>query len=371
MEDKLYNLEINQVTIKSKITKLQEDLKNNEAIITTLGNQLSDFSKSSINCRVSHESIQIPTCSMTTDDALEFVNSPVTSGFSHKLSGDNELNKKVMEKSLPDDDIFIIFEKITKVKDKSEINIKISRKENVICKHFDSGFCKFRKQCKFLHICRQFISGVCVSYKCIFDHVDLCSVLSCIDKSCTFAHASSGLERRFKTQRFLERRRKYSRPPLPLFVFHSTFSLIPLHTRYRAVYHRNPSLKTILRLKYLRVPSQSNHQNHFTQFGPSLTPPPLTHIPPKNPLPFDSFLLHASKKLPTGSGLHPLFAETNPTPPLSDTPHLTSLPQHHLAPPNPHIKITPNLTYSQITRKPFSLPLHFIPPGYPTSMTLV
>ena len=42
-----------------------------------------------------------------------------------------------------------------------------------------------------------------MSDKCIFDHVDLCSVLSCIDKSCTFAHASSGLERNFKTQRFL------------------------------------------------------------------------------------------------------------------------------------------------------------------------
>ena len=94
MEDELCSLENNQVTLKSKITKLQEDLKNNEAIIITLGNQLSEFSKSSINCRVSHESIQIPTCSMTTDDALEFVNSPVTSGFSHKLSGDNELNKK-------------------------------------------------------------------------------------------------------------------------------------------------------------------------------------------------------------------------------------------------------------------------------------
>ena len=48
-----------------------------------------------------------------------------------------------MEKSLPDDDTVIIFEKITKVMDKRELNTKISRKENVICKHFDSGFCKF------------------------------------------------------------------------------------------------------------------------------------------------------------------------------------------------------------------------------------
>ena len=35
----------------------------------------------------------MPTCSMTTDDALEFVNGLVTSGLLHKLSGDNELKE--------------------------------------------------------------------------------------------------------------------------------------------------------------------------------------------------------------------------------------------------------------------------------------
>ena len=88
--------------------------------------------------------------------------------------------------------MLITFGKITQEKDKRKRNVKISRKENVIRNHFHRGFCKFRKQYKFLHICCHFISVICVSDKCIFDHVDLCSVLSCIDKSCNFALASPG-----------------------------------------------------------------------------------------------------------------------------------------------------------------------------------
>ena len=82
------------MTLKSKITKLQEDLKNNEAIITKLGDELSKFSNSSINCKISQESLQIPTCSMM-DEAVEFMNGWVTSGLLQKLSGDNE--KKLQE----------------------------------------------------------------------------------------------------------------------------------------------------------------------------------------------------------------------------------------------------------------------------------
>ena len=99
--------------------------------------------------------------------------------------------------------ILLLFsKKFAKEKDKRKRNVKISRKKTVICNHFNTGFCKFRKRCKFLHICRHFISGICMSDKRIFDHVELCSVLSCIDKSRNFAHASSGVKGRFKSQPF-------------------------------------------------------------------------------------------------------------------------------------------------------------------------
>ena len=107
-------------------------LKKNKTIITTLRDRLSKFIKSSINCKISQESLQTSTCSMTMDDVLQFVKGSVTSGLLNKLSGDNEPNErnsKVVEKSLPDDDIGIIFEKITKEKDKRKRNIKISRKK--------------------------------------------------------------------------------------------------------------------------------------------------------------------------------------------------------------------------------------------------
>ena len=61
------------------------------------------------------------------------------------------------------------------------------------------------------------------------------------------------------------------------------------------------------------------------------------HISSKNPLPLDSAPLRASKKSLTGSGLHQLFAETIPTPPLSDTLHRTSRSQHHPALSSYHI----------------------------------
>ena len=61
--------------------------------------------------------------------------------------------------------------------------------KNVICKHFNHNRCKFSKQCKFLHICRSFISGNCGSVKCSFDYVKLCPVLACNNKYCSFAHA--------------------------------------------------------------------------------------------------------------------------------------------------------------------------------------
>ena len=64
-----------------------------------------------------------------------------------------------------------------------------NKKKNVICKHFNHNRCKFSKQCKFLHICRNFISGSCGSVKCSFDHVKLCPVLACNNKYCSFAHA--------------------------------------------------------------------------------------------------------------------------------------------------------------------------------------
>ena len=53
IEDELLNLQNNQVTLKSKFTKLQEDLKYNEAIIITQGGQLSKLSNSSNNCKIS------------------------------------------------------------------------------------------------------------------------------------------------------------------------------------------------------------------------------------------------------------------------------------------------------------------------------
>ena len=55
-------------------------------------------------------------------------------------------------------------------------------KKNVICKHFNHNRCKFSKQCTFLHICRNFISGRCGSVKCSFDHMKLCPVLACNNK---------------------------------------------------------------------------------------------------------------------------------------------------------------------------------------------
>ena len=80
-----------------------------------------------------------------------------------KLSGDNETNTRI-DKSLSDDDIVIDFQKIMKENDKRKRNVRISRKENMIRNHFNHGFCKFRKQCKFLHICRHFISRyVCLT----------------------------------------------------------------------------------------------------------------------------------------------------------------------------------------------------------------
>ena len=66
---------------------------------------------------------------------------------------------------------------------------KVPTKKNVICKHFNHNCCKFSKQCKFLHICRNFISGSCCSVKCSFDHVKLCPVLACNNIYCSFAHA--------------------------------------------------------------------------------------------------------------------------------------------------------------------------------------
>ena len=123
MEDELLTLQNNQVTVKSKITELQRVLKNNEAIITKLGDQLSKFSNSSINCKISQGSLQISTCSMATDKALELVNRSVTSGLLHKLSGDNrpnERNSKSIDESLQEDNIVIIFEKMMIKKDKRE-----------------------------------------------------------------------------------------------------------------------------------------------------------------------------------------------------------------------------------------------------------
>ena len=67
---------------------------------------------------------------------------------------------------------------------------KAPTKKNVICKHFNHNRCKFSKQCKFLHICHNFISGCCGSDKCSSDHVKLCPVLACNNKYCSFAHAS-------------------------------------------------------------------------------------------------------------------------------------------------------------------------------------
>ena len=47
---------------------------------------------------------------------------------------------RLLRRSLPDDDIVIIFGKITKEKDKRKRNVKIRKKKNVICNHFNSGF---------------------------------------------------------------------------------------------------------------------------------------------------------------------------------------------------------------------------------------
>ena len=51
MEDELFSS--TKESSEPKIIKLQEDLKNNEVIITTPGDQLSELSNSSINCKIS------------------------------------------------------------------------------------------------------------------------------------------------------------------------------------------------------------------------------------------------------------------------------------------------------------------------------
>ena len=84
-------------------------------MITRLRDQQSKFSNSSINYKISK--VQIPICSMNTNEALEFVNGSVTTALLHKLSGDNKINEKITKatgKSLPDDDLVIIFEKLRK-----------------------------------------------------------------------------------------------------------------------------------------------------------------------------------------------------------------------------------------------------------------
>jgi hypothetical protein len=68
------------------------------------------------------------------------------------------VSAEFFDKFLADDEVCIVFEKITKVKKKE--NLRKNGKENVICKYFNRGVCKLRGKCKFLHICRNFIAGI-------------------------------------------------------------------------------------------------------------------------------------------------------------------------------------------------------------------
>ena len=110
---------------------------------------------------------------------------------------------KFFDKSSADDDVCIFFEKIAKYKKKE--NVRKSRKENVICKYFDCKFCKLRK---FLHICCDFILGICRADKCSFDLINLYSFLLFFDKLCNFAHVSAVVEDMLTIQPFLGQRRK-------------------------------------------------------------------------------------------------------------------------------------------------------------------
>ena len=108
-----------------------------------------------------------------------------------------------------------------------------------------------------------------MSDKFIVEHVDLCSVLSCIDKSCNFPHVSSGEEGRFKNRPFFRWCRKYPLPFLLHLMLHYIFSLIPLHNQCREVYPMNPSFEILPSPQVLTRVQSSLPPNHFTQFGQS------------------------------------------------------------------------------------------------------
>ena len=65
-----------------------------------------------------------------------------------------------------------------------------TRKYNTLCRFFERGFCRLKKKCRFLHICLNFRSKCCNKNDCSFDHVDLCSVLTCTNRECVFAHVT-------------------------------------------------------------------------------------------------------------------------------------------------------------------------------------
>ena len=101
-----------------------------------------------------------------------------------------------------------------------------TRKYNMLCRFFERGFCRLKKKCRFLHICLNFRSKCCNKNDCSFDHVDLCSVLTCSNRECVFAHVTPD----FRKTRGLFR--KTSSPSLntPTLVSAFSFPPPPIHT---------------------------------------------------------------------------------------------------------------------------------------------
>ena len=90
-----------------------------------------------------------------------------------------------------EDELLIVFEKIVqqKVRRKSLTN----KESNIVCRFFESGFCRKKNRCQYLHVSGHFKSGCCKNSTCSFDHLNLCADLSCVDSACNLAHASRPL----------------------------------------------------------------------------------------------------------------------------------------------------------------------------------
>ena len=70
---------------------------------------------------------------------------------------DNEIKSKI-KKALADNITTNYKDVLMKIK--AAANVTSIKLKNVIRNHFNYDFSKFRKHCKFLHICRDFVLGI-------------------------------------------------------------------------------------------------------------------------------------------------------------------------------------------------------------------